>query len=482
MKATLWFAASAALLVAGLLGSTRRLARAGTWLLLGSMGLALICAFFGVLRIPDPPLGIALWLRMLWTTLLMTVPLWVHFSYRFGRDPIQAGAAEKPALLLLWGGAAVLVFLGFSHPPLALNLELDRFVLQPPVGRWIAVHALAGLVIALWNFHATLETARIARRSRITHAIYAGLPLLVIGVYLAADLVLYREQPRIKTMILMPAAVLSSVGFVSAIGRRRLTEADLPVGRPVVYSSLVLTALGLLFVAMALIAELLRSLGVEFRAAWQEQISTGILIVVFALVILPGVRSAIRRFVDRNVYLSRFDYRTAWESINSLLAQVPNVEALAPALREYLRSTVGPVRVQVWLLAKDGRDFRPGPGDPAVLLQADHPLVLALENRHDPFILPAEASGIDEIPLLVACEELVQRHGLRIYFPLNAAGKLRGILGCGSGVGHSLHTEDIDLLRTVAAQVSTLIAATVWAGDERGSALPPGDPRRGEGS
>ncbi len=475
MSSALWFAAAFGLLLAGSLGTARRLARAGVWLFLASLGLALVCVFLGILRQAEPPLGASFWLRLTWTTAALTVPSWVHFSYRFGRDPASSRSSEKPVLFLLWCAAAILVVLGFSRPPLALNAELDRFILAPPLGRLVAVHILAGLIVALWNFHATLETARSAGRSRITHVIYATLPILVIVLYLTADLLLYSEQPRAKTLVLVPAAIISSVAFVGALGRKTLTEADLPVGRPVVYSSLVLTALGFLFLAMALIAETLRHLGVELRAAWQEQIATATVIVAFALVILPGVRAWIRRFVDRNFYVSRFDYRSAWEDVNGVLADVRRREDLAPAIREYLRGVIGPVRLQIWLQNAESGDFQAGSSEPSARMAADHPLVGALASRVEPLILPPEASEIDEIPLLLSCEGLAQQ-GLRIFFPLRGGGRLLGILGCGSGAGRPLHSEDVDLLRAVAAQLSTLAAASTWnrpAGDRtawRGSA------------
>jgi hypothetical protein len=457
-----WIGAGLLLWLVGGFASAARSGPSSLWFLLGTLGLGLCCAFIGALGLADVPRGVAIWSRLLWSTLVLSVPSWVAFSYGFGRaGRASPRPAHLPIVPAFWIGALVLLVLGFAHPPVAYTPESHLFELCDPMGRWVVVYALVGVILCLWNLHATLEAAREARKKRTASAVYALVPLLVTGIYLLADVLLYGEQGRSKTSLLLPAILVSMVAFVLVMGRRRVPETANPLQRPVVYSSIVLTALGLLFVTMAAVAQLLRLTRVAPGRWYEPAIAAG-LILIFGLTIFPGIREEIRTFVDRNLQVSRFEYRTLWQRLNTALAGAGNLDDLAASLREFLRSIFGPIRVQLWVVDSGGAQLLPIGGERAPNLSATNPLVCEIRDRPGPLLLSGEASRVRDIPLHVACEEMSQRYGLRVFFPIHASGSLVGILACGSGGGRVLHPEDIELLSTVTDHLAVILGVRGW--------------------
>lgn len=457
-----WIGAAALLWLVGGFAAAARSSRASLWFLAGTLGLGLCCCFLGTLGLDSPPLGRTLWIRLLWSTLILSIPPWMAFSYHFGRAGREGRSySQRPIMVAAWLGAFALLALGFARSPIDLLVGKRVFELKPPMGRWTVVYALIGLIITLWNLHATLEAARGARKRRTASAVYALVPLVVTGIYLLADLLLYGQQGRGKTSLLVPAVFVSMITFGIVLGRRRASEISNPIGKPIVYSSIVLTALGFLFVTMAAVAQLFRVAGVG-PGRWYEPVIAGSLILIFALTIFPGIRQELRSFLDRNLYVSRFEYRAVWQRLNATLAGSASTEELAAALHGFLRSLFGPIRMQLWIREVNPPGFTAVGGEKVPDLRVDEVIVRALHDRAEPLLITGEASKVAEIPLHLACEEMAQRFGLRVFFPIHLAGDLIGILACGSGGTRVLHPEDIDLIGTVTDHLAVVLGARCW--------------------
>jgi hypothetical protein len=473
MNLLIWIGAAALLWLVGGVAAAVRSSRSSRWFLVGTIGLGLCCSFLGIIGLATPPLGVVLWTRLLWSTLVLAVPSWVAFSYYFGRgEQGDQIFSLRPVVAAFWAGALVLLGLGLARPPIEFDPEPRTLRLMGAMGRWVVIYALVGLVLSLWNLHATLEAARGARKRRTASAVYALVPLVVTGIFLLADALLYGQQRMAKTTLIVPAVTVSTVAFAVVMWRRRLPEVGSTPGRPVVYSSLVLTALGFLFVTMAGVAHLFRVAGVP-PGRWYEPAIAAALIFFFVLTIFPGIREELRGFVDRNLYVSRFEYRTLWQRLNAALSGAGSIDDLADSLHDFLRSIFGPIRVQLWVVDPDRGLYTPIAGEHAQPLGPRDPLVRALTDRPEPLLITGEASRVGEIPLHVACEEMGQRYGLRAFFPIHAAGSLVAILGCGSGGSRVLHPEDIELLRTVTEHLGGVLGVRGWVGAARGPSVAP---------
>ncbi|MFB3907863.1 MAG: hypothetical protein ACE15D_05615 [Candidatus Eisenbacteria bacterium] len=473
MTLWLWILATALLLGIGVIAASRGSFRVGSWLLLAFAGLGFSGTFLSIALRAEDPFWTERWMRLQWITTIFSLPPLLLFSYRFGR-PVGSPRPATQRIVVFLSVLAVLVIAAFGLRQAPVELQRPEgvgeiLVLRAPVGRPLGLVVLAALAIALVNLQATLEAARASSRRRTERSIYALAPVIIVAIYLVADLVLYGQQRIGKTGLLLPATMVSSIGFAVAMGVRRVGDVSLPVGRPVVYSSVVLTALGFLLVGLALLSQVFRYFGVPWEARWYEKVTVSILLLVFLLSAFPGLRGDVRRFLDRNLFVSRFDYRHLWEQANRAFAGVDALDRLTPALRDLLRNTIGPVRLQIWIAGGEGKQLLPLSEPALPVLDETHPLRAAMEQTERPLLLE-EAHRLEEIPLQIACETMAKSHGLTIYLPVRGGGTLIGILGLGSTAGRILHPEDIAVAQTLADQLGGFLGARTFPSQARESA------------
>ncbi|MBM3285748.1 MAG: hypothetical protein FJY88_00110 [Candidatus Eisenbacteria bacterium] len=437
-------------------------------LAIGSISLGATCFALGALAVRGWEPVRPYLLGLTWGSVLLGVPTWVAFSSRFGRPEGGAARGTEAALAsLLWLTAIGLLIGGVWLPPLAVQEGSGHPVaikVLGPLGRVQILYALVGLAIALWNLQGTLEAARLEGRRRIAHAIYALLPVHLIGFYLLAEMLLYGERPfRIVTLFL-PGLILAIAMSMLALGRKWREELSLPVRRPLVPSPSIVTALGLFLIGLALISKLLRRLG-ETEALWYEAASALLLAGGLALWVFPGLRIGLQTFLDRHLYPPSLSQQASWERLERVVQEAKDPAALMGQMRRALRSIFGPIHLALWVERSAARAFLPVEDAGISNLAGSHPLVRALSGRAQPLVITGDAASVKEVPLHVACEELQSRHRLRVFFPIVSRGRLVAILGCGPGEGRAFHPEDLKTLGRLSARLAPLLGAPEEPGD-----------------
>ncbi len=387
----------------------------------------------------------------------MTTPLWVSFSFRFAREQMErAGWMERAALAAVWASAGILLIGNLSHPALVYGSpkgDGTHFFLAPPFGNATVLHVMAGLALVLWNLHATLGAARASGCRRVSLAIYSLVPMFVTAFYLFAELLLYGQLSASKALLVLAASVVSLAAFAVALRLPSLASGRLDSSQPIVYAPTIPIALGFCLVALVIIAEVVRGIGMEGASGWQEGFSVIVLAMVFVLWVFSGLREEIRRLADRGFYAARSDYREAWERVEHVFRISDSPAALLAGLAGALRAALGPLHVVIWLEDEASGDLVPVAETQIPRLAAEHPLCLALHGRTRALVLSGDAAKVDEVPLHLACEVLRQRYGLRVFCPIPAGDRLVGILGCGPAGGRTFHPEDLELLRMIGARI-----------------------------
>ncbi len=475
-----WMTGGILVIVLAGLGAARCSSRAGVPLTLGGLGLGLSFLFAAGLNLDPPILSQALLTRLLWITLLLTTPLWGAFSFRLGReDARRPGRNERIAVALLWAVAGILAVGGLSKPPVVFHSIIEggaRFLLAPPFGRAAIVHAMTGIALALWTMHATLNAARASGRRRVSLAVYSLVPIAVTSFYLLAETLLYEQLTVRKAMLLVPASVVSLGVLALVLRLPDLGERSLAADRSISYTPAVPVALGSCLVTLALLAELVRKVGLGGSPGWEEGASVFVLAIVFVLWVFSGLRDEIGRFANRGFYAARSDYKDVWQRVDQAIEAAGTPADLMSGLEAALRATLGPLRVQIWLSEQASGDLIPVAAEHLPRLPIGHPLRRAMEGSKRALVLAGGATKVGEIPLHLACEILRQRHGLRVFCPITSDERLVGLLACGPAGGRTFHPEDLELLRLIGERLGGVgLAAKARAGSSSGPPPPPPD-------
>jgi putative PEP-CTERM system histidine kinase len=247
-----------------------------------------------------------------------------------------------------------------------------------------------------------------------------------------------------------------------ALARYRLSDMSLPVARPVLYySSVSLTLAGAFLLVMAALSKVLPVLTPE----WKRWVSLlfyllaggGGLLLTFS----PRAARAVKRFVDRNFYANRFDYRREWERVSRALSPTARPEAVCAEIAGLIGQVFEIERVAIYL--RDDRARRlvrlHGGAGAADELLPSNPLVAEVARARQPLVFSTLASDLDYIPLVVENRPLIASLEAEACVPLCVGDELVGLMWLGgkqSGEGFS--QEDVEFLDAMSRQ----LAGALW--------------------
>lgn len=405
-----------------------------------------------------------------WATYLARVTalaswLWLTLSVVLGRpEPRQhlrnAGAYLALALL---GCAA-----WFWTAPTAAFVERVRgtgpaaIVHFGPLGKLYLMYLVVAMVATLMNLESMLRSASASGQQRL-RPLFLSILCAVLAELLVVSAGLLHGGLQVSWMVTAaPVLFVSGAAAAFALARRRLSDMNVPVARPVIYySSVSLTLAGIFLLCMAVLSRLLPA----FSEPSKEVITLAFLVFVaggaLALMLSPRTNRSIRRFVDRNFYANRYDYRREWERVSQALQPAARPEEMARQIEALVRTVFDADQVALHV-----RDERAGPlrrlaGPPGVPAEiaADHPLVRHLAERQMPVVFHDLEDDLDLIPIVVESRPTVEAMGAVLCSPLLAGNDLVGLLWMSrKRADEDYSMEDVEFLGAMSRQ----LAAALW--------------------
>ena len=425
---------------------------------------ALQAGVLGMLRATTPE-SAHVWADYLARVSALTSWLWLALSVLLGRPDPRRQLREAGAPLALSLIACLLLFM-LARSPLVLasvTISLEGPVLQlGPLGKAYLAYLALTMLLVLLNMEGMLRAAPASAQRRL-----GGLFLSILVAVLAELLVVSAGvlHGRVETAWL---ATVSPLLFVSgstaalALARRRLRDMSLPVGRPVVYYSSVSITLAVAFLVVTFaLSRVLPALSTEFRA-W---VIVGFLLFVaggaILLMVQPATGRAIRRFVDRNFYAYRFDYRREWGRVSAALSPAAAPEEVCRQLESLMRDIFDADHIAIHFREDPAGAFRllHGPSNTPTTLEATHPLVRWFDRERWPVLFvergldPELAAGVEASKLLRS------QVGAAVCAPLAVAEPVIALLWLSPKRGDEAWSEeDLEFL----AAMSRQLASALW--------------------
>jgi len=459
--------ASAMLLTAiGLIALLQR----GQWLitlLFSSAFLALGALQAGVLGLlrSTTPGGAHVWADYLARVSALSSWLWLALSVLLGRPEPRRQLREAGAPLALSLVSCVLLFvLARSSMVLsAVAVTPDGVVVQlGPLGKAYLGYLAVTMLLVLLNMEGMLRAAPASSQRRL-----GGLFLSILVAVLTELLVVSAGvlQGRVHAAWLAAASPLLFVSGSSAalaLARRRLRDMSVPVGRPVVYYSSVSITLAVAFlVATFAVSRLLPEMSAAIRA-W---VLAGFLVFVAGgavlLMVQPSTGRAIRRFVDRNFYAYRYDYRREWGRVSRALSPSSSPEEVCRQIETLTRDVFNADHIAVHFREDPAGAFRllHGPPGSPTTLEATHPIVRWFERERWPVLFSAR--GLDpELSQGVEASKLLRISlGAAVCAPLAVEEPVVALLWLSDKRGDEAWAdEDLEFL----AAMSRQLASALW--------------------
>ena len=442
LQASLVTASALLAAVIGLLALLRR----GHWLvtLLFSSAFLSMAAFqagaLGIVQ-ADSALTARTWATYLAQVSALASWLWLALSVVLARpDPWKQIRDAGAYLTLALVGCAILW--GIAGTPWVVRDVIgargEAEIRLGPMGKIYLMYLVVVMVAVLMNFERMLRVAPATAQRWLRPLFVAFLMGILSEMLLVSGGLLFSGLG--VAWLAASAAPMFAAGTVTALAlaRRRLSDMSVPVARPVVYySSVSLTLAGAFLLLMAVLSKVVPVLSPEAKRA----VSLAFYLLVggggLLLTLSPRANRAVKRFVDRNFYANRYDYRREWERVSAGIVPTARLEEVAREMETLVCAIFGAEHAAIYVrddrlagLPGTAAPFRRLHGAPNLpsMIAPGNALVRELERTRMPILFRDVRQDLDLIPIAVENRPAIQAMGAAVCAPLQAGESVVGLL------------------------------------------------------
>ena len=330
------------------------------------------------------------------------------------------------------------------------------------LGKAYLSYLLIGIVFIGYNLESTYRTASSVFRQTLRFPFLALFALLGYLTYLLTLGILYSQVDSRNLVVTAIPLLFVDLSLAWSLLRGSLTDRGAPVSRSVVYSSFTALAAGFYVFSIGAVAQL-----ANFTQWSPDQVVT--LAVVFLAVLVAVLffvsnrfQRRVRRFIDHNFYVNRYDYRAQWSRVTEALAAVQSREELLSATSILLHEVFRADQVTLALRGEVDPDIRPhlgkGVGHPQAVLQASSPLAAALSAEHHALLLDRRPHDFEYIPIYAENQDWLDNTASQIVAPLFFGTELMGVMGLERTHRDDPFTfEDVALVDSIAGHVAAVL-------------------------
>ena len=459
----------ASALVAAVVGLVVTLRR-GHWLttLLFSAAFFAFAAFqggtLGVLHAQTPE-SARQWAVYLGRSSALASWLWLTLTMVLARrDPWEQVRNSASFLALALAGSIALSFAA-SSPNVVQRVSgvgSPAFIELGTLGRIYLMYLIIAMVAMLMNLERMLRNT-IATTQKRLRPIFLALSFAIFAELIMVSGGLLYGGIKVAWLVGTAAPLfVSGVVIALSLARRRLSDLTMPAARPVVYfSSVSLTIAAAFLLAMAVLSKVMPTLSSQGRLvvsmAFYIIAGGGGLVLAFS----PRANRTIRRFIDRNFYANRYDYRREWERVSNAITPTARSEDIGRQVEGLMRSVFESERVAIYLRREpDGVLTRlHGPETMPAEFHPANPLVMLLEGSREPIVFREAAVDLDQLPAAAENRGPILALDAAVCAPLLVGDLLAGTLWVSAKrTGEPYTSEDVAFIAAMARQ----IAAALW--------------------
>jgi putative PEP-CTERM system histidine kinase len=444
--------------------------RRGHWLttLLFSAAFFAVAAFqagtLGILHAQTPE-SARQWAIYLGRSSALASWLWLALTLVLARrDPWeQVRNSASYLALALAGSLALSLSAGSAHVVRDVSGRgSPAFIELGALGRVYLMYLIIAMVAMLMNLERMLRNTLATTQKRL-RPIFLALSFAIFTELIMVSGGLLYGGIKVSWLV-GTAAPLFVAGIVTALSlaRRRLSDLTMPAARPVVYfSSVSLTLAAGFLLAMAVLSKVMPTLSNEGRlfvsVAFYVLAGGGGLVLVFS----PRANRGIRRFIDRNFYANRYDYRREWERVSNAITPTARIEDIGRQVDALMRAVFESERVAIYLRREpDGaHTLLHGPEAMPAEFAAANPLIVLLERSREPVVFREAAVDLELLPAAAENRDAILALDAAVCAPLLVGDVLAGSLWVSAKrTREDYSSEDVAFIGAMARQV----AAALW--------------------
>ncbi len=394
-----------------------------------------------------------------WTSAVSGIALWlmgpvaVHFHTRFPQPtsmPYQKRVLSVLYIMAIFGSLPYVVF---KIPALRASVWYPQYIIINRI--FLAVNFLIAVGLLYYSYHTATTSGA---RGKIRIVVLGGMVSLVplVTLVLLPDALLGQTILPYGLTFVFLAIMPLTYGY--AIYRHRLIEIERHVNRGATFI-LVYSILGAIY--LVLYSILHTGLLGTFES---EAVINTFLVLILATAFVP-IHRQIQRIVDRVFYGGWYDYRSAVMQITQGLEQITDLHLLAKSISNSLVTVMHLQDACVFLKDHAGNltviDVAPADRLSEINILESTPLPrssLEYLFRIGEIEKASLRDALSDIALTTEEHQLLNTEQDHLWIPIVGHGEALGLLALGPKYGGDIFSsEDLDILRVVARQLSSII-------------------------
>lgn len=316
-------------------------------------------------------------------------------------------------------------------------------------------------VVILVNLEGTLRASTGNKRWQVKFMLLGIGGLFAVQIYTVSHTLLFSVINSGMESIHSFAVLVANILIVLSLLRNRFLNVDIYFSRTLLYNSITVVVVGAYLLTVGILAKAIAYFG------GNQAIPLGTFFVFVSLLALTTIllsdqlRQELKRFISRNFYQPRYDYRKEWTAFTQQTTSLMNVNDLCSAVSKMVSETFGAPSVTIWLVDEGSNLIYFGGS--TVFSDAR---ILDLKNKGKIWDELLSFISIHPAPfdLDAAKDEKLKelKEAQRSYFektrisycaPLISGRKLLGLMTLSQGLTKEpFSVEDTDLLKTIADQ------------------------------
>ena len=325
------------------------------------------------------------------------------------------------------------------------------------------VFIVIGMALGLAQLELVLSASREPARYQVKFILIGLGGLAGYQIYQASQMLLFPlwQAGHVLISALVTMIALTLISFGLARTKLRDVVVNAYISQQALLGSIAFILTGLYLLVIGLAGEWLRQTGQPLWADLSIVFAFGSVIGLAILVLSKKVRSNIRRFLLRNFYRSKYDYRARWLEITQTFQQATTKDVIIDCLFDLLTKIFPTATISIWSFREADRRFmrvRPlsTKESESVPIDVSHPIVMQMMEASEPVMI-AKFTGIN--PLTTLC------------LPIRAQGRLTAFAAFGKQPhGEPYDTDDCDLLNGIAHYVGALLSHAALSEERQASA------------
>lgn len=342
-------------------------------------------------------------------------------------------------------------------------------------GRIPYVLIVIGMALGLAQLELVLRASREPVRHKLKFVVIGLGGLAGYQIYQASQMLLFPvwqvEHVLVGSVVTAMALSLTAYG----LGRTRLREVlvNTYVSQQALFGSVTFIVVGLYLLVVGAVGEWLRRTNQPLGVGLSVVVVFGALVGLAIAAFSKTVRADIRRFLTRNFYRSKYDYRAQWLQVTETFEQAASKEAIMDRLLDLLIKTFATTTISIWSFRESDRRFfqlrsMTTEKEP-VPIELSHPVIVQLLEKDEPVLIEEGLARRNEGA--TSAGDPLAASGAALCFPIRAQGQLTAFVALGKQIhGEDYGTDDCDLLRGMAHHVGVLLSHANLAEERQAAA------------